>query len=63
MTRTPLHQPIIWQPLKGKGHHTTTATIKYTTLLERGRIRLAIPHTQKRICLIVSRCVRAEWIC
>lgn len=31
MTRTP---SIIyhWQPFKGKGHHITTATIKYTTL-------------------------------
>lgn len=60
MTRTPSTNLSFGGQSRGKGHHITTATIKYTTLLERGRIRLAIPHGKQRIRLIVSRCVRAE---
>lgn len=63
MTRTPSTNLSIWRLFKGKGHHITTATIKYTTLLERGRIRLAIPNRQQRVRLVVSRRIRAEWIC
>lgn len=62
MTRTPstnLSSAVV----QGKGRHITTAVIKYTTLLESRRIRLAIPHAQQRVRLIVSRCVRPERKC
>lgn len=61
MTRTPLTNLSFGGRSKGKGHHITTAIIKYTTLLEHGRIRLSIPNRQQRVRLVVSCCVRAEW--
>ena len=61
MTRTPSANLSYGSRSRGKGHYTTTATIKYSTLLECGWIRPAIPHRKQRIRLIVSRRVRAEW--